>query len=388
MPKTIRLENLDIRLGEPVEIAASIGHTWFPTIARFPEGELLVAYSQVSDSHENAFNLAGFHISTDNGRTWGRRFDWIAEHQPMIYLPGKDNSLTAIPAHLFPVDGENRTSFYSSLLRFENGGRRLVSEADAVRVVDWPWPIDIWPHKIPRGNWYVKAAFDGSAVRIDGRLLATGYARKSPENLQQNVVFASEDDGRTWRYWATIAEPGPVPLAQQEGTQYPDVMPKGYGGPSESAMIRLADGDLMAVYRVGGGKDWNLGRAYSSDAGRTWTKTDFIPAYSVEPSMVLLKNGTIALSTGRPGVHLWMSLDGRGRQWQTVDVLQHHNGVVSDPSRQMRDDQTTAYTELVEVSPNRMLLVYDRAPSGWKALPYDSEERNRIFVLPIEVVRR
>ena len=43
---------------------------------------------------------------------------------------------------------------------------------------------------------------------------------------------------------------------------------------------------------------------------------------------------------------------------------------------------------MVEVSPNRLLLVYDRSPFGWGPVPTDSDERSRIYVLPIEVQRR
>ena len=50
-------------------------------------------------------------------------------------------------------------------------------------------------------------------------------------------------------------------------------------------------------------------------------------------------------------------------------------------------DQSTAYTEIIEVSPNRLLLIYDRTASGWEATGKDSGEVNRIYVLPIEVAR-
>ena len=42
---------------------------------------------------------------------------------------------------------------------------------------------------------------------------------------------------------------------------------------------------------------------------------------------------------------------------------------------------------MIEVSPNRLLLVYDRTPFGWKPVPADSAERGRIYVLPVEIQR-
>jgi len=40
---------------------------------------------------------------------------------------------------------------------------------------------------------------------------------------------------------------------------------------------------------------------------------------------------------------------------------------------------------MVEVAPNRVLLVYDRSPEQRPASP---EDLTRIFILPIEVVRK
>jgi hypothetical protein len=88
----------------------------------------------------------------------------------------------------------------------------------------------------------------------------------------------------------------------------------------------------------------------------------------------------------------------------------HHNRWAPDatyrisayPFQNLRGMNTWSYTELVEVAPNRLLLVYDRIPPDSKIVAYgpdgpaerlswtprlDSAERFRIFVLPIEVVR-
>jgi hypothetical protein len=163
-------------------------------------------------------------------------------------------------------------------------------------------------------------------------------------------------------------------------------------------MIQLADGDLMAAFRVGGGRKWNLRRAYSHDGGHTWTEPDALPAWSVEPELVRTANGTIVLSTGRPGIDLWLSTDGRGKSWQSIDIVEHHNRSVSDPNARISSFdgppspyltentrwQTTAYTGLVEVAPNRLLLIYDRCPERAPAGPNDL---SRVYVLPIEIGR-
>ena len=56
----------------------------------------------------------------------------------------------------------------------------------------------------------------------------------------------------------------------------------------------------MCVSRVGTGKDQNLARAYSADGGKSWSRVDRLPAYSVAPQIVRLANGGLTLVTGRP----------------------------------------------------------------------------------------
>jgi hypothetical protein len=151
--------------------------------------------------------------------------------------------------------------------------------------------------------------------------------------------------------------------------------------------VRLASGELMCVMRMGGGAAFPLRRSYSGDHGRTWSTPDVLPAYSVEPSLKRLHNGVIALSTGRPGIFLWLANDERGQSWQAIDLLAHHNLWAPDATYQIAPEQTTAYTELIEVAPNRLLIAYDRTPFGWQPTPADSGERNRIFLLPVEIER-
>ena len=38
--------------------------------------------------------------------------------------------------------------------------------------------------------------------------------------------------------------------------------------------------------------------------------------------------------------------------------------------------QTTAYTAMIEASPNRFFLVYDRSPRGWAPIPKASADRS------------
>lgn len=399
----VKLDGLRVRFGTPVQVAARLAwaegpnHRWVmnhpvPSMTRFPNGELMVSYSLVSDYYDNPRNFSGVQFSSDQGRTWGRRHDFVAEHQAMVFAAEPDNSLLGIPAYLYPQKPGDERNFDATYTLMQHGGSRVILEPNGVKVVDWPWAARgkigygfYGPEPIPGTQPSVFPAplvFDGTAMEVDGRLLATGYGMKSGEKQYENFLMASPDRGRTWRYYAKIADA--------------TGLPEGAEGPNELAMIKLADGELMTVFRVGGTKDWKLRRTYSRDQGRTWSPADTLPAYSVEPSLVRTANGTIALSTGRPGIHLWLSTDPRAATWQDIDFVEIHNRWAPDKTYRINSFQdadhpggpplwqTSSYTEIIEIAPNRLLMVYDRSA---KPQPENQADLTRIFVVPIEIIR-
>ena len=396
-----------VRLGRPIQVTESHGRAYIPTIARFSGGGLIVSYSLVADTNENPANVRAFQISHDGGRTWGRRYEVLPEHQPMIYVPPTDGSLMAIPAQLYPRRPGQKQDFHAAHIRIEPGGK-FILEPGGVQVVDWPWPVEVNQRPAPEANWFVRMAFDGSALAT--RRWTLDRHRLCP---QRGRVFAEQ---HSIRFGGTRAEPGAIMQPFLRPISSPIRSSREQGGPSETALIRLQDKDLIAVFRVGNGREWNLRRAYSSDDGRTWSQVETLPAHSVEPSMLLADNGTILLSCGRPGIQLWLSTDPRGRIWRKVDIVEHHNRRVPDDTYRIfsysfknpRGMNTWSYTELVQVAPNRFLLVYDRIPPAPDLVAYGpplgeyespqaarlswtpdlrSGERFRVFVLPIEVVR-
>lgn len=398
-----RLKGLDVRLGEPVEVTAQIGwhmiwphhDTWAfihltPLIARFPDGELIVTYTLDPDTYDNPVYISGFQISKDGGEHWGLRYSVIMQHMTMILIPAANDSLVLLPSETMgqtPGDGHN---FRGPYIRFEHGGKRMVMEPGGVRIVDWPWPVQLIPGVEPRRNWHYWIRPSGNALKAGNQMLATVQWEEKGEHLHRLALIASKDGGHTWQYYSTIAIPGDI-FPQKK---WEEMHKKGFEGPSEVHVIQLEDGELMAVFRVGSGRQWNLRRCYSRDEGHTWSKPDVLPAYSVEPEMLRIDNGTILLATGRPGIHLWLSADPRSKSWQDVDVVAYHNKWA--PNASYRIDpldprnpngmwQTSSYTGLVQIAPNRVLLVYDRDPERAPAGP---DDLSRVFVMPIEVQRR
>jgi len=112
----------------------------------------------------------------------------------------------------------------------------------------------------------------------------------------------------------------------------------------------------MCIYRL----DSNLtyGQTWSSDEGKTWTEAvECKGPRSVEPSLVVLKNGTVVLSGGRPGIKLWINGDGTGKEWQEVDINKHRNQFLL--KNQKQNHSTTGYTEMVAIDDTHLLYVYD-----------------------------
>lgn len=386
--------NSRIWLGKPIQVTAQTGWrvsgSTFPPLlsfvhltpfmARFPNGELIVTYALDPDVQDKPVTLSGFQISRDGGEHWGRRYGVLMQHIPMIFLPKPQNSLMAIASELFQKTPGDERNFQGSYYLFEQGGKRMVMVPDGIKVADWPWPTQVFSSPQPRDMWVAGLVLTGDAVKIGNRILATGYEKKRGDKTFTNVVLASVDGGYTWQYLSTIAgvDPSLVGL-------------RNYEGPSETAIIQLSNGDLMAVFRVGGGL--NLRRAYSHDQGRTWTKPESIPPLSVEPEMLRTHNGTILLATGRPGIRLWLSTDPRAKKWNSIDIVEYHNRCMTNPAYRIsplgRSSstgwQTSSYTGLVEISPDKLLLTYDRDPEGEPAGP---DDKSQVFVLPMEVERR
>ncbi len=398
----VDLQGLRVWLGEPVQVTAQLGwkmgwpgYEWehafthlTPDMAKFPNGELIATYALDSDAQSNPVFSTGYQISTDSGAHWGRRYSMLMQHIPMIFISKPDDSLLAVPSELFERTEGDGYNFVGPYYLFQHGGGRMEFVPDGVRVLDWPWPVDVLPGQQPRDNWHVGLVLTGNALEVGGKLLATGYGQKKGEKGEHAFIVSSEDGGFTWRYLSTIAGPDPAFMGQRS-----------YEGADEMNIVHLTDGDLMAVFRVGSGRKWNLRRAYSHDEGRTWSRPDVLPAWSVYPQVIRTSSGILAISTGRPGIYLWLSTDPRGENWQSVDIAGLNNLRATEPDAKIGtfeitpNDylsettkwQTSSYTGLVEVAPNRLVLLYDRDP---ERIPRDSNDLSHVFLMPIEIERK
>ena len=159
-------------------------------------------------------------------------------------------------------------------------------------------------------------------------------------------------------------------------------------------MATLADGRVLAAFRLGGGHP--LWLAYSADQGGSWTAPK--PAkgtqaagtpgtastvYGVWPQMRLLSNGVLVLASGRPGIGFWVAAAGDGEEWVGWDVeAAHSRNLPSDPWDAAHGSGTTSYTGITEVEPGVILLAYDKTSGSGRAGAVQKVYSVRIKVKP------
>lgn len=399
--KKINLEKATVVLNPPVEVARGKGFMWFPNVHRFPTGELMAGWSMNEDSAVWV-SQAGISFSEDNGKTWGP-YPYIGTvTHTSCAMPGPDGSLIAYSYNVFPDDDHHGVR--ADIFRYEKGGKRVVWELKkahikfkerAMKNIDTPW----WnANSAPYWCWCIN---DSIVEPEPGRLIMSMYGYFESDGLK-NVLSEEEfkkldEKSIKARYSIAIVE------SKDGGINWEHISCAGRGrdfvhtseGPCESAMTILANGDILLVCRTGGFVN-NLHQTISHDGGYTWEKLKPIEPKSVQPGLTRLDNDTLVLSTGRPGIFVWISADGRGEKWEQINLVDVHNSMAPDELKikkpvtgsEWLPVATTSYTEIAKIGPDRLLVIYDTTPHGWTGVPKDSPEFNRIFVMEIEVVRK
>ena len=75
--------------------------------------------------------------------------------------------------------------------------------------------------------------------------------------------------------------------------------------------------------------------ATSTNGGRSWTKAAPLPVdmLSSQPKATVLGNGALLVTAGRPGLDLWISVDGFGVSWERFSLPLIHNKLVASEGK-------------------------------------------------------
>jgi len=353
-----------VTLSEPIAVGRSRGYFWFPNLWQMPNGDLLATISPVADIHMSSIPYL-VTWSRDGGLTWSEPIVTNDGGQTLLQLTNGD-------AILLPYDLRPRPDGIGAPYNLIPAGTRTVEYVPSgVLVTGWPGPLKT---VIP-GLDMASFSFNGQTLQLaDGSYLATVYgALVDPPGYR--IYCVKSTDGVHWTLDTLIAD-NTCGVSGKEG-------------PTESALLRLKDGRIMCVFRVASRA--NYGQCWSSDEGKTWTQPVAMDGvFSVQPSLAMLADGTLALAGGRPGLHLWLNADGSSLTWQHIDMQTHHNTchpreVIAPYTEHNHQQQTSAYTEVIAVDDQHFLYLYDRIANGWHPIPEEMDDTNSVWLVRVTV---
>jgi hypothetical protein len=374
-----RPEDLSVQVGKTVEISASsINYCWYPTVHRFSTGEILATMRMSGDDTNPEGELSAYSISKDGGQTWSRRYTLgTGANVDAAYtqITRRDGTLWALGAGYDSLEATppgQATDFHDALTRFSRGGMEIEQIRDAkIHLSEPAWTT---PTKIittgrkdtTKLSFVYEANPWGAIVEgPGGEWLATFYYMTQRDSRRRRLVLIrSTDQGRNWEEYGIVA------AIQPNEAPWPWM---GEEGPNEAALVRLSATRLFCVFRTGWG-DY-MGEAWSGDDGKTWSAPVSTGFKGVAPHLRLMSNGLLACTYGRPGPVTIMFSSDQGKKWANVTPI--FSGMSS------------RYTDLIEVEPGKLLVVYDSVPYGWNPIPSsDTSSKNAIDGTFVEVRRR
>ncbi len=275
--------------------------------------------------------LAAGYITRDGGITWERLADGSSLPAP---LQLRDGTLMGCVFHTEPIQG--RPGYFAGkLCRSERAGDRVKVTACEVHV---PRATGGIGHAAVKGPLFWRSAVE----MPDGTLVAPMYGwfegDQSPVPGQAGSFYyrtwlvTSADGGEHWEYVSTIGYD-------------PTIGTEGY---CEPVLRLLPNGELLCLLRTGGNnrpyhQDNPLCVTRSDDGGKTWQEPQRTGFEGVAPDLVVMADGTLACSTGRPGAWVLFSTD-NGHTW-------------GDPVS-LDAERYSGYTAICEVEPGVLLVGY------------------------------
>jgi len=377
--QTNRSNELKIQVGKTVEIAASsINHCWYATVHRFSTGEILATMRMSGDDTNPEGEFSAYSISKDGGQTWSRRYTMGAGANvdaAYTQVTREDGTIWTLGAGYDSLEANplgQATSFRAAQTKFSRGGMEFDQIRDARIHLSEP-VISTSPTVMVTGrkdatklNTVYEANPWGAIVDGPGNeWLATLYYMTDRDPRHRRLVLIrSTDEGRSWEEYGIIA------ALRRNEAPWPWM---GKEGPNEAALVRLSKDRLYCLFRTGS-NDY-MGMAWSVDDGKTWTVPVSSGFKGVAPHLRLMSDGLLACTYGRPGPVTIMFSSNEGRTWtNTTSIF---------------DGMSTHYTDLIELEPGKLLVVYDSTPYGWKAIPSsDTTSKNAIYGTFVEVQGR
>jgi len=307
-------------------IESSTDHLNFCFAKRFQDGIIFLNHSA---GVHTITEKQCFHVSLDNGKNWQKTNLPFLGFNAFETTQGEKKGV-------YPSDTEVKELHLLKIRTFDWNNQKI----DIKQVpVAFPFESNCMLHRE-----VLKTS--------DNRLLVTGYGRKKGAAKLYNFVLESADQGESWKFLSVIAE---------------DIEGKTSEGPNETALIELANGDILAYYRIA--SQGALYQSRSKDGGKIWSPAKEVAPFGVAPAAVVLKNGTLVVVTGRPKLYLLIDFSGTGEAYQQLEIYGGHG---------------SSYASILETAPNELLIIYDKSDfSTWK----NQELLNSIMGLTLDIIK-
>ena len=370
---------LQVEVSDPFLITGTehgVGVYCFPSLDRMPEGDLILSVGLDRDqSDARRITLR----SADGGATWTE--DFGPHTATTVSFAALDEHTVFCNDWVRCYESEQEGRFLFAYWMSEDGGRtfgatqigtlhargargsdpyeRLSERSKAPYTAGFlkagrpPLPTYLAP-VVERASLKRGASLSLVAAQPDGTLLGLCSYTVAGDKRGSIAVLCSGDRGRTWEFEGFAAR---NPSEQYGEDAFCE----------ESAMVQFPAGELFCVTRAGSYRP--LCALRSADGGATWSDPEVLPIEGVQPRLVLMSDGTLALAAGRPDNVLALSTD-RGLTWPERLIIQEWAGVENDRGEIVRRDQpnvppdnpdlhSTGYNGLAEVEAGKLLYVYD-----------------------------
>ena len=388
---------IDVKMDEPTLVAVSeIGESqWgvhqFPQMSRLPDGSIQLSYADAEDSHNTHGEPAPAYVSRDEGESW-EEFQGeptpIRPHFSVSEVFGGEHLImpanyAELPADLDlppPVaEGKcyvTRRSYKVSELPEDIREFFGVIPSKRFSPVSGEWNDDIVKYDMRNrlltlydgsAHLLTRTFFEHPLLKFGDELMFADYRSSflsddgAAPPLPSSHLMVSDDNGKLFKRRSTIA----ADLTGEDSL-------------SEAVVAGTADGDLVSVIRRTDHRQKSMLITWSKDRGNTWeipNPLDEFGNFGVFPKFLLLGNGVLVLSYGRPGVHIRFAVDGSGREWSKKPL-----SVIPDDGLGI-EQSTCGYTSLLALSDDSFLITY----SDFKYRDSDGNQRKAIFTRKIQL---
>ncbi len=343
------------------ELGGARAHLNFPFLKQHSNGDLVATYSV--GQTQSGMQSGRQAISSDGGLTWSARpfSNGDAAGAHLIVPPGQTSQA-------FGVFFENPVGFNT----WNNNGRYRSFNGGTT----WDNGTDIVTYNTGSVQYTVMNHSYDDVLHSGSTLYMAQFGKRLGSSTFESVLMVSTNGGKTWNRRSTIA--------QHTSSQNLGMM--GGEGPTETGLLRLDDGNLLAVYRTGQpfpNTDINaispaLFWSISTDDGMNWSAPKTLGVAGVFPQLRKLPDGSVALTTGRYGARLMLA-DPSGLRWSEPVVI--HNG----PS--------SGHTELRTNADGSHVYLYDQSgfyPPPWNgSVPsgfiYDNDQSANLWAAHLDI---